>query len=143
LIRSILLVILVSLVTAQELFHPEIPKLWDDTEMRSLELPLAGRVQVRHASAEYYYKIPVRPNLKTYPIYRPDKEPPGYFDWLNRQEPQPAYDPKGLKTLQDWIRAGETVFESAKEFSEINAKFTDVRNICRLTGKAFYRSTAM
>ena len=30
-------------------------------------------------SAHYYYRIPMGPIYKTYPLYHPVKEPPGYF----------------------------------------------------------------
>jgi hypothetical protein len=105
-----------------------VPTVWDDAEMANFELPLASGIRVRHVPATFYYRIPVRANLKTYPIYAPGREPPGYFEWLTRQESRPAFDPNGLTTDNDWIRAGETVFESANEFRSVDDPFTDVRN---------------
>jgi hypothetical protein len=67
--------------------------VWDDKEMSQVELPLAAGIPVHHISSDYYYQIPVRPNLKTYAIYAPSREPAGYWEWLLQQEPQPAYDP--------------------------------------------------
>lgn len=113
---------------AQTPFRPEIPKVWDDEVMRDVELPLAARIPVRHAPSEYYYQLPVRANLKTYPIYAPGREPKGYWEWLLEQEPQPAFDPAKLRTKEDWIKAGEAVFESPRNFAPINSPFTDVRN---------------
>jgi hypothetical protein len=49
-------------------------------------------------------------NLKTYPIYRPDREPPGYWEWLQTQKPEPLVDAARLRTREDWIKAGETAF---------------------------------
>ena len=47
----------------------------------SVTLPLAVAdatpVQV---PSKYYYGIPVRPIYKSYPVYHPAKEPPGYID---------------------------------------------------------------
>ena len=61
--------------------------------------------------------IPVRPIYKTYPVYHPDKEPPGYLDWLRRQEPKIILDFAELRTEADWIRAGEIVFDAPIGFA--------------------------
>jgi hypothetical protein len=84
--------------------------------MATLETPLADPIgSPKHVSADYYYRIPVRPIYKQYPIYAPGREPPGYIDWLKRQEPVILWD-KGqappLKTEADWIKAGEIVFDA-------------------------------
>ena len=95
-------------------FSPVIPKTWDEEALASLNVPLvdAGRTPL-HASSDYYYRIPVRTIYKSYPIYAPDKEPPGYIEWLKQQEPEEiVIDFSKLATEQDWIRAGETVFNS-------------------------------
>jgi cytochrome c2 len=90
-----------------------IPKVWDDEALASMELPLANpSFSPRHVSSDYYYKIPIRPIYKSYPIYSPDREPPGYMEFLAQQEPEVAFDPSALKTDADWIRAGEFVFDA-------------------------------
>jgi hypothetical protein len=96
---------------------PTIPKTWDDAAMATLEVPLADPVgSPKHAPADYYYKIPVRPIYKSYPIYAPGHEPPGYMDWLKQQAPQIIWDDAGhrpsLQTKKDWLNAGETVFDA-------------------------------
>ena len=106
----------------------DVPTVWDDEAMRALELPLAAHVPVHHMTAEYYYRIPVRPNVKTYPIYAPGREPAGYWQWLQQQDPQPAFDPAALRTDDDWISAGCLVFEAPKDFNPVDDPFTDVRN---------------
>ena len=85
--------------------------------MAKLEVPLAvPSASPKHVPAEFYYRIPVRPIYKSYPVYHPSKEPPGYLDMLRAQEPEVLWDDKGrspaLRTDQDWIRAGELVFDS-------------------------------
>jgi hypothetical protein len=67
--------------------------------MHGVELPLAARIPVHHMPSKYYYRIPVRPNVKTYPIYVPGKEPRGYWDWLQQQKPQPAFDITSLRGI--------------------------------------------
>jgi hypothetical protein len=96
---------------------PAVPKTWDDEAVATLEVPLANAAgSPKHVSADYYYKIPVRPVYKQYPLYAPGHEPPGYMDWLKQQEPVVVWDDKDhappLKTNADWIKAGEMVFES-------------------------------
>jgi hypothetical protein len=114
--------------TATKPFHPQIPKVWDDKALKELELPLAAGVPVHHVSSDFYYQIPVRPNVKTYPIYAPGKEPKGYWQWLLKQDPKPAFDYDKLRTKQDWIDAGEKIFDAANEFAPVDTPFTDVRN---------------
>jgi hypothetical protein len=63
-------------------------------------------------SSDYYYRLQVRPIYKAYPVYAPDKEPPGYIEWLAKQEPEIVFDPTKLHTEADWIRAGELVFDA-------------------------------
>ena len=92
---------------------PQIPKTWDDKAVAELEVPLADpRYSPVHVSSDYYYRMPVRQIYKSYPIYPPGKEPPGYMEWLKQQEPEIVFDIAKLKTESDWIRAGELVFNA-------------------------------
>src|SRR5262245_29240434 len=88
---------------------PEIPGTWEDRAVATLELPLANaRASPVPVSAEYYYRIPVRPIYKTYPVYHPSKEPAGYFERLTRLEPEVvSFDPARTTSEEDWIRFGE------------------------------------
>jgi hypothetical protein len=104
-------------------FKPDIPQTWDDTAIDSLELPLAqSRFSPKHITADYYYRIPVRPIFKSYAVYHPDKEPRGYFESLKRLEPEIVWDDKGkrprLETETDWVAAGELVFDSPIDFDK-------------------------
>jgi hypothetical protein len=109
-------------------FNPVIPRTWDDRAMASLELPPADPAVSRvHVSADYYYRIPVRPIYKSYPVYAPGKEPPGYEEWLKRQEPETVFDASKLKTEEDWIRAGELVFD-APIFYDALVRAADVKD---------------
>ena len=60
-------------------------------------------------SAEEYYAIPVE-NLRAYPVYMPELEPEGYWEELNRLEPEPLFESDELETKSDWVEAGERVF---------------------------------
>jgi hypothetical protein len=93
---------------------PPIPRTWDDERLGSLELPLPtlhGAKKV-HVSSDYYYRIPVRPLYKNYPVYAPGREPVGYQEWLERQQPELLFDISKLHTYSDWIDAGRSIFHA-------------------------------
>jgi hypothetical protein len=116
----------------------QMPKVWDDAAIASVDLPLAvaaaSPVQI---SSKYYYGIPVRPIFKSYPVFRPDSEPAGYLEWLKRQEPKMVFDAAKLKTQEDWIRAGELVFDAPIAYDHIGPGAGDL--YLRLPD--WYRST--
>ncbi len=100
-------------MNAADSFHPVIPKTWDDAAMAGIEIPLRRpEYSPKHASAKFYYAMPVRPIYQSYPVYHPDREPQGYLDSLAKREPQLVWDASKLRTKEDWIRAGEVVFRS-------------------------------
>lgn len=110
--RILLLLAVVKTAGAQP-FVPQIPRAWNDAELLTFEVPLAQPERSpRHVPEADYYRLPIRKIWKSYPVYRPDKEPAGYWEWLQSREPEQAFDPSALKTKQDWIRAGELVFDA-------------------------------
>jgi hypothetical protein len=87
-----------------------VPKSWRDSDLVGYRLPLASLGKPPQLISEHeYYSLP-EANTKTYPVYTPDKEPPGYIDWLKTQDPQPLIDITKLHTQQDWLAAGREVF---------------------------------
>ena len=62
LVCSILLVL--NSGTAQAItptFSPTIPRVWDDAEMATLQLPLVdSTASPKQISSDYYYRIPIR-----------------------------------------------------------------------------------
>jgi hypothetical protein len=124
--------VVASTITAQEYKRkspPAIPRTWEDQAVQSLEVPLAdSTISVKHISEEYYYRMPVRPVYKGYPVYHPDKEPPGYLDYLKTVEPRVIFDASKLKTEADWIKAGASVFDSAISFETSGTLFSGVRD---------------
>ena len=114
------------------IFRPEIPKTWDDAAIPTLEIPLANpSASPKHVSADYYYRIPVRPIYKSYTVFAPGHERSGYIDFLLHQEPVVFWDDQGrappLNTKADWIRAGELVFDAAVVYDGITTA-ADVQN---------------
>ena len=113
-----------------------IPRTWDDAEIARHEVPLAvAAASPKHVSADYYYRIPVRPIYKSYPVYAHGREPAGYLDWLKTQEPVVLWDDTAtaprLETDADWIRAGELVFD-APLVMDVNFAVEDVRSVAWL-----------
>lgn len=91
-----------------------VPKTWDDEALASMDVPLAvtARSPV-HASADFYYRIPVRKIYKQYPLYIPGKEPAGYLDSLKAREPEEiTFDFDSFKTDAEWMTAGRVVFDA-------------------------------
>ena len=86
-----LLLLLSGILAAQN-----VPRVWDPVELASFELPLVHPERSpRHASPDYYYRIPERPIYKSYPI--------SLEDWLDPDRPATvAGHPFGLHlTPQD------------------------------------------
>jgi len=88
-----------------------VPKLWDEELLAHWATPVAGvNAMPSFRSPAEYYAAPVD-DTRTYPVYHPDREPPGYLEGLARQGPQPLIEPEKLHTKADWIAAGREVFD--------------------------------
>jgi hypothetical protein len=112
----------------QKPFRPQIPRMWEDVAMRDLELPLPRpQYTLRLVSSEYYYRIPIRPMYKTYPVYARDREHAGYMDRLRQEATAAVFDAATLNSERDWLRAGELVFD-APIAMEIPIGVVDVRD---------------
>jgi len=119
-------------------FGAEIPKAWKQSDVDTLEVPLANaKYSAMHISEEEYYRIPVRIIYRSYPVYRPDREPAGYMEWLRRQEPQVVLDTAQLKTHEDWVTAGALVFNAPTSYSPVFFGATELRD------PAFYERSGM
>ena len=88
-----------------------VPRIWHDTALAEWATPVAGlNVRPAHYSSAEYYASP-EDNYRTYPVYHPDQEPPGYWEWLKKQKPQPVVEAGSLRTRAAWIAAGERAFQ--------------------------------
>ncbi len=98
---------------ATRTWRPDIPRVWDEAALAGWATPLAGLGEApKHMSAADYYAIPEE-NLRSYPLYMPDREPAGYWEQLQSAGPQPLIEPEKLATRADWNAAGERVFLDA------------------------------
>ena len=86
------------------------PRIWDEQSLADWATPIAAlKIRPAHYSPAEYYSAPVD-NLRTYPVYLPDKEPPGYWEELQKKKPEPLVDLSKVRTRQDWINAGARAF---------------------------------
>ena len=92
------------------------PRIWDDRQLADWATPIAAlNLRPAHYSASQYYSVPAD-NFQTYPVYHPDSEPPGYWEGLQKQKPQPLVDVTKIRTREDWIAAGERAFRELDHF---------------------------
>lgn len=103
--------------TANRPARPTVPKTYDDAATATWQVPLArAEVSPTFLPATHFYACKVRPILRTYPVYHPDREPKGYLDTLRAVEPEVLWDAAGkrptLDTEADWLRAGEAVYDA-------------------------------
>jgi hypothetical protein len=112
--RTVIGFYLLSAFAAAQTFRPDIPRAWDDGEVEAFQVPLAQRDRSpRFLNSSEYYALKVRPIYRTYPVYAPHREPAGYMEGLQQKEPEILFDASKLRTKQDWIDAGELVFDSS------------------------------
>lgn len=105
---------------ALPLLAADVPRVWEKAAVESLEVPLAKpEFSPIHIDEATYYRIPERVLYKTYPVYAPGREPAGYMDKLRAADPVIAFDASKLQTRQDWIAAGEIVFNSPTSFGPV------------------------
>src|SRR6266567_6894625 len=85
---SLLWAILSTQIHGSSTSHLKIPHTWDDAVLGEVEVPLADPAGAIHfVPSDFYYKIPVRPIYRSYPVYAPGSEPSGYFEWVKKQAP--------------------------------------------------------
>jgi hypothetical protein len=110
-------------------FQPKIPKTWKTSDVEALEVPLANpKYSPIHISEVAYYRIPERMIYKTYAVYHPGREPAGYMDWLKQQEPEIAFDLSRLRTREDWVKAGEVVFNAPTSYAPVFFSAANLRD---------------
>ena len=111
---------------------PPIPRTWDDAEIASLKVPLANAAaSPKQVTADDYYRMPVRPIYKGYPVYALATSRPVISSGSSSRSQSSFGMTTGmrrpLQTEADWIRAGEMVFD-APPGSNRFFRIEDVRN---------------
>lgn len=101
----------------------KVPVTWDMDAIKKFHLsPPDSTVNVVYAPKPYYDSLPEHVIYKTYPVYYREYEKPGYLDSLRGLEPEIVFDPAKLKTEEDWIKAGELVFNWPVAYTPIKDK---------------------
>jgi hypothetical protein len=73
--------------------------------------PVAGlNVRPGYFPSSEYYRAPID-NLRTYPVYHPDRESAGYGEALRKKHPEPLIELNKPRTKSEWIAAGKRVWE--------------------------------
>src|SRR5262245_36704152 len=119
------------------------PKIWDDRALDEWATPISAlSVRPANYTAAEYYSAAAAENLRTYPVYRPDKEPPGYWESLQHKRPEPLVDASRMRTPADWIAAGERAFReldiplTRSDDPALIAMARDVRTFENISGLA-------
>jgi hypothetical protein len=100
------------------------PKIWTEQQLQTWYNPVAGiNVRPNHYSETEYYAAPID-NLRSYPVYHPDREPHGYLENLRKRGPQPLIELGKARTNEGWIEAGQRVFE---ELDVVQVRTSDFR----------------
>jgi hypothetical protein len=101
-----------------------VPKTWDVEKLHSMHFPLPDTSMAPEpVSEEYYYALPERIAYKMYPFYMPGKEPKGYYEWLQKQEPEIIFNAADIKTEADWIKAGEIIYDMPELYDVMDSAF--------------------
>ena len=99
-----------------------VPRIWNDRDLADWATPIAGlNVRPAHFPEAEYYAVP-GDNLKTYPVYHPDAEPPGYWADLQKRQPEPMVDVRTIRSNADWRAAGERAF---RELDSVRLRTND------------------
>ena len=111
---SVLLACLCVVIIAQLPTQPL--RIWDDRELADWATPIAAlNLRPAHYTSAEYYRVPAD-NLRTYPVYHPGSEPPGYWEELQKKKPEPLVDATKIRTREDWVAAGERAFLELDHF---------------------------
>jgi hypothetical protein len=113
-----------------------VPVTWNSAAIKHMHLPPPDTsVEVRYASRDYYEALPPQVIYKTYPVYVREFERPGYIDSLRTLEPEVVFDESKLKTPEDWVTAGELVFNWPVAYTPVRTSATTLTAKNFETGK--------
>lgn len=116
-----------------------VPKVWDSQALSDWATPLAhSGTRPGHFSEAEYYRAPVD-NYRTYPVYQPDREPPGYWDSLKKKRPEPLIEIGKTGPGFDWTAAGKRAWE---ELDVPFFRLYDAETIAMARSPAYFRENA-
>jgi hypothetical protein len=111
-VRVLAMITVLCIATSTALSESRVPRIWDAKALSTWATPVAAlNIRPGHYSSAEYYNIPAD-NVRTYPVYPPDKEPSGYWEWLQKQKPASLVDASTIHGPRDWASAGERAFRA-------------------------------
>ena len=132
-VLALTLLAVIAFAAGDPPFHPDIPKVWDDEAVATMEVPLAQRDRSpKYMSSAEYYALKIRPIYRSYPMYVAGRGPKEYLESLKQKDPETVFDPAKLHTKDDWIRAGKLVFEMDTTFFPAPAPPTSAPEGCKV-----------
>src|SRR5215467_15558029 len=100
------------------------PRIWSDEALRDWPNVVTGvNARPRLYSEAEYYAAPLD-NLRSYPVYHPDREPPGYLESLLKRGSEPLIEIGKARTREGWIEAGRRVWD---ELDTVQVRTSDFR----------------
>ena len=101
-----------------------IPKPYVSKFLNDLYVPLAdSTITIKYVPEDQYQKLKTPVIYKSYPIYLPGREPEGYYENLKQLDPKIVFKPETLKSENDWIEAGELVFDYSLSLRPLDSSF--------------------
>jgi hypothetical protein len=99
------------------------PRIWSEEKLRDWFIPVAGiNAPPNHYSETEFYAAPID-NLRSYPVYHPDREPRGYLESLRKRGAEPMLELGKARTREGWIEAGRRVFDEQDVFQVRTSDF--------------------
>jgi hypothetical protein len=91
------------------------PRTWDSRALADWATPLAlTNIRPGYFTEKEYYRAPTD-NYRSYPVYRPDRELPGYWKALKSKKPQPLVYTGRIgqrsRSAFNWIAAGKRAWD--------------------------------
>ena len=100
------------------------PRIWSDEALRDWPNVVMGvNARPRLYSEAEFYAAPLD-NIRSYPVYHPDREPPGYLESLRQRGSEPLIQIGKARTRQEWIDAGSRVWD---ELDTVQVRTSDFR----------------
>src|SRR6185369_17597390 len=88
-----------------------VPTVWDHNALADWPAPIAGLNVRRGFFKQHEYYSLAGDNFRSYPVYHPDREPPGYWLRLKSLKPEKLVDQSKIHTQAEWIAAGKRAWD--------------------------------
>ncbi|TDS12045.1 hypothetical protein DFQ03_3434 [Maribacter caenipelagi] len=102
----------------------DIPKPYIKKYLEGVYVPLAdSTISINYVPEDQYEKLATQEIYKSYPVYLPGREPEGYYESLSQLEPEVVFKEDELTSNEDWVKAGELVFDYSLSLRPLDSTF--------------------